>query len=503
MNRISTERKHLIFRPVSHRIPFAILAAISMMTGLFQAIDSRAANQTYLAFTNIDTNFVTGTAYGPSIVRSALVFGSDGTTLYGISKVYGVTNRGCIFSLREDGSDFQILHLFTTNANDGSMSTVGFPNSTLITDNGNIGGLTLANNGWLYGTSPNGGTNNEGTVYRIRQDGTDFQVLHSFGNQDTAFPCAPVIQGADGALYGTSFIGAIPGAANNGGAVYKINTDGSGYVILGYATNCDIASGLVQGADDELYGTASGALAAFFFRVDTNGSATTFIYTNSPGTSVEPLGTMIQIGAYLYGTTCFGGTSNTGTVFMLETNGADYKVLHNFDDGTVANDGERPGSGLVYAAGYLYGTTSAGGSGQAGTVYMMDVAGDYYSSFYDFPAITGGLQQGLPLSALTPGIFEPGGGSGALFGTYASSTSGPGGIFGLLINPVATITPSSVSYGGQTMVSWPAWAVGYRLQATTNLTSGTWATVTNATPVLSEQVPTTNSSTMFYRLVSP
>ncbi|HEY1789733.1 MAG TPA: choice-of-anchor tandem repeat GloVer-containing protein [Verrucomicrobiae bacterium] len=489
--------------PVSLKTPLTILAAISMLIGLFQATDSRAAGQLYLAFTNVDTNFVPGTVYGPSIVRTALVFGSDGATLYGISQNYGSTNRGCIFSFREDGSGFQVLHLFTTNANDGNMSTAGIPSSSLITDNGNIGGLALANNGWLYGTSPTGGTNNEGTVYRIRQDGTGFQVLHSFGNQDTSFPCAPVIQGADGALYGTCFVGEIPGSPYNGGAVYKINTDGSGYSALGYATNCFIASGLVQGTDSQLYGNASGALLALFFRIATNGSAIIPIYTNSPGATPEPLGTMIQIGAYLYGTTCFAGTSSAGTVYMLETNGANYQVLHNFNDGTVANDGQHPGSGLVYAGGYLYGTTSSGGPAQTGTIYMMDTAGDYYSSIYDFPALTGGLPQTQPLAALTPGIFEPGGGSGALFGTYVNTTTGPGGIFGLLINPVATITAASVSFGGQTLVSWPAWAVGYRLQATTNLTSGTWTTVTNATPVLSEQVPTANSGTTFYRLVSP
>ena len=71
----------------------------------------------------------------------------------------------------------------------------------------------------------------------------------------------------------------------------------------------------------------------------------------------------------LYGTTAYGGTSRGGIAFEL-TPGAGgtwtEKVLHNFD--STAGD---PQSGLIFdAAGNLYGTTLAGGSGY-GTVYEL------------------------------------------------------------------------------------------------------------------------------------
>jgi uncharacterized repeat protein (TIGR03803 family) len=344
----------------------------------------------------------------------------------------------------------------------------------------------------MAAATPAGGTNNEGTIYRIGQGGDGFQVLHSFGDYDS-YPAAPVIQGADGALYGTCYLGSVVGGGT-GAATYKINTDGSGYTVLVYPTHDSILGSLVQGADGELYGNAVKQNEyGVLFRVDPNGGGLTTIYTNTDGYSE---GAMVQIGPFLFGTTYSGGTSNFGTIFMIETNGSNFQVLHNFGDGTVKNDGTLPCSGLVLADGYFYGTTE----GPVGSVYMMDEAGKYYASIYNFNT---NYEQNTPMSALTPGTFQPGGGSGALFGTYETTSTGPGGVFGILINPVATITPASVSYGGETMISWPAWAVGYTIQATTNLTSGAWTTVTNATPVLSEQVPTTNSGAMFYRLVSP
>jgi len=77
----------------------------------------------------------------------------------------------------------------------------------------------------------------------------------------------------------------------------------------------------------------------------------------------------------LYGTTFAGGFMSCGnfgcgTVFKLDPSG-NLTVLHNFGDGTVANDGKNPQAGLVLDASgiYLYGTTSNGGSSSDDTVF--------------------------------------------------------------------------------------------------------------------------------------
>src|SRR6266849_4548384 len=60
----------------------------------------------------------------------------------------------------------------------------------------------------------------------------------------------------------------------------------------------------------------------------------------------------------LYGTTYYGGTSGSGTVFKITLNGT-LTTLHSFDHA----DGSAPYAGLVQATnGSLYGTTEMGGA---------------------------------------------------------------------------------------------------------------------------------------------
>jgi uncharacterized repeat protein (TIGR03803 family) len=89
----------------------------------------------------------------------------------------------------------------------------------------------------------------------------------------------------------------------------------------------------------------------------------------------EPLAGLIQDTAgNLYGTTAAGGNSNSncfgncGTVF--EVGNAGYKVLYSFCPGVTCTDGALPYSGLIQdAAGNLYGTTEFGGTNNTGTVF--------------------------------------------------------------------------------------------------------------------------------------
>jgi uncharacterized repeat protein (TIGR03803 family) len=74
----------------------------------------------------------------------------------------------------------------------------------------------------------------------------------------------------------------------------------------------------------------------------------------------------------LYGTTEVGGSSNDGTVFMVNTSGVE-TVLYNFTGGA---DGGNPLAGLVRdPAGNLYGTTETGGASGLGAVFKVDSKG--------------------------------------------------------------------------------------------------------------------------------
>jgi uncharacterized repeat protein (TIGR03803 family) len=74
----------------------------------------------------------------------------------------------------------------------------------------------------------------------------------------------------------------------------------------------------------------------------------------------------------LYGTTYWNGSSGWGTVFKVDTKGAE-TVLYNFTGGA---DGANPDAGLIRDAnGVLYGTTQSGGSANWGTVFKVDTNG--------------------------------------------------------------------------------------------------------------------------------
>jgi len=73
----------------------------------------------------------------------------------------------------------------------------------------------------------------------------------------------------------------------------------------------------------------------------------------------------------LYGTTVFGGTSNKGTIFKLDSSGV-LTVLYSFS----GFDGSEPGELVMDAVGNLYGNTFNGGDHNFGVVFKMDPSGN-------------------------------------------------------------------------------------------------------------------------------
>jgi uncharacterized repeat protein (TIGR03803 family) len=229
---------------------------------------------------------------------NGLVEGSDGV-LYGT--MYG-TGSGTLFKLNKDGSGFRILHPF---------GSVGGPQSEPIE----------GSDGALYGTTGMYG----GTVYRINKDGTGYTVLHSFGDTgDGKYPNV-LIEGEDGVLYCTTS----NGGSDDRGIVFKINRDGSAYSIL-YSFNITGGDGqspfdgLTEGSDGMLYGTtAFGGSGNFgtIFRLNKDGSGyntlRSFSTTGLEGKSPRKL--ILAADRAFYSTTYNGGDLDFGTVFRFAT----------------------------------------------------------------------------------------------------------------------------------------------------------------------------------------
>src|SRR5256885_6277413 len=96
--------------------------------------------------------------------------------------------------------------------------------------------LIEGRDGALYGTTLEGGegpldNDYSGTIFRLNKDGTAARVLHIFSHDDPAggvYPRSGLIQGDDGMLYGT----AQSGGARDGGTVFRLNRDGTGFQVL-------------------------------------------------------------------------------------------------------------------------------------------------------------------------------------------------------------------------------------------------------------------------------
>src|SRR5437016_9051309 len=89
--------------------------------------------------------------------------------------------------------------------------------------------------------------------------------------------------------------------------------------------------------------------------------------TNSDG--ANPRAPLVLSGNTLYGTTWAGGSSAAGTVFAINTDGTGFTTLHSFTSRTFGtnSDGAHPTAPLVLSDSTLYGTASVGGSWGEGT----------------------------------------------------------------------------------------------------------------------------------------
>jgi uncharacterized repeat protein (TIGR03803 family) len=237
--------------------------------------------------------------------------------------------------------------------------------------------------GNFYGTTENGGVDNYGVVFKLAPDGT-LTVLHEFVGTDGEYPSSGLVQDAAGNLYGTTRTGG-PGP----GEVYKITPQGTFSVLTG-AGGTGIYAPLVLHSDGNLYGvTTNGGAPGYgtVFKVGTDGTNLTILHTFCTMTNCpdgeHPLGGLVEGTDHnLYGTTEYGGANITyGVVFRITPDGT-YTVLHSF---AGASDGNLPRGRLLQASdGYLYGTTTSGGSGGAGTIFKIRPDGTNFGLLYTF-----------------------------------------------------------------------------------------------------------------------
>jgi uncharacterized repeat protein (TIGR03803 family) len=235
----------------------------------------------------------------------------------------------------------------------------------------------------LYGTTAGGGKSGFGTLFKFDKTGK-YTVLHNFAGApiDGANPNGGLVRDKFGNFYGTTVVG----GSTDGGTVFKLDTTGKETVLHSFVFNSSDgmwpSSGLIEDSHGNLYGTAltGGAYnGGIVFKLDTKGTET-ILYNFTGGTTdgMWPSSTLLLSKGRLYGTTGFGGTSDLGTVFVLDK--SNETVVFNF----AGTAGEFPFSGLIKdSTGNLYGTARFGGdldchakSSGCGTVFRLDADGN-------------------------------------------------------------------------------------------------------------------------------
>lgn len=251
---------------------------------------------------------------------------------------------------------------------------------------GPTGAPLLARDGRLYGGIW-GGPGNFGGVYSVRPDGSDWRLLHAFGQgEDLWRPEGPLVLARDGALYGGTTAG--PGERTAGG-VFRL-TLGGRYQVLhtmnAVGDGVTPRSGVVEGPDGALWGTNSTcggdgnwcSGVGTVFRISPGErpqDAPVFevIYTGGGLTAPTQPGEMVagllaRPDGSLWSTSYVGGSAGYGTVYRL---GPDHQVstLHSLG---APGGGKFPNWGLTATGdGWLYTVTNQGGAYGNGVVFRI------------------------------------------------------------------------------------------------------------------------------------
>lgn len=226
--------------------------------------------------------------------------------------------------------------------------------------------------GSLYGTAPFGGDHGHGIVYKVDRSKQE-TILYSFGAPpDGEQPYGGVFLGKNGSLFGTTQLGGAFGY----GTVFRIAANGRETVLHSFNNldGSDPTGDLTGDAEGNVYGTtdAGGANSSgVIFKVGPGGSFDVlYSFGQFPGDATVPYaGVVRDADGNLYGTTSAGGEVDNGTVYKLNPSTGTLIILHSFSG---EPDGGFPNAGVTLdSAGNLYGTTVYGGANNFGMVYKI------------------------------------------------------------------------------------------------------------------------------------
>lgn len=404
-------------------------------------------------------------------------------------------------------------------------------------------GLTLSD-GMLYGVG--------NIIFKVSTNGSGFTVLHQFtGGSEGAFPTGRLVVSGN-TIYGVTYRGGtnfnLDNQFNGDGIIYRVNTDGSNFTVLRRldATTGDgywPAFGMIL-SGSTLYGTLTGGGAlngGVVFKINTNGTGYQTIHSFDPATEgSQPQAELTLIGNTLFGTTPFGRyfVLNGGMLFKIGLDGTGFSVLHTFTNlsvQTVAINGLTPVGNTLYGAGYDYVASKSSlyrintnGSGfqiisqlpagstfcgaltwtgsellgawsdelETGAIFQVKTNGTGYHVLQTFGSADG---SGTVIDLVLAGTVLYGAARPSYLGIHTNSA---GTVFSFDVRPRLAIARA----GAGAKISWPSYAYNYQLEQSPALAPGSWTNVLAAPSDDGTNNVVTNTITgpaRFFRLRQP
>lgn len=279
--------------------------------------------------------------------------------LYGVTQFGGLYGQGTVFQLTPSGGAWSETVLYNfTGGSDGDQP---------------IGGLAIDEAGNLYGTAAGAQC---GTVFKLApsNSGWTFTVLHTFiAGKDGCEPGSSLSYSA-GYLYGTTVYG---GPSDQGTAFNLPTSGGNEYNAAFVLNNGNHPWGGIGGDYGTTFNGGKNGFGNVYHWTYGHHLVGRYVFNSTGKAGYNPLGELLRQFAggtwKMYGTTNSGGVGRAGAVYLLTESLYHYdvwliSVLHGFS----GPDGANPHAGLVMdPAGNLYGTTAYGGTGDSGTVFKL------------------------------------------------------------------------------------------------------------------------------------
>lgn len=340
-----------------------------------------------------------GQLNGPTSLDTSLVQMSDGS-FYATSaeggtncEIHGFTGCGTLFKMSSAGV-VTTLHSFCAH----------LQKNLNCLDGQSPANLLLATNGHLYGTTRLGGKFEGGTIFDITPTG-QFAILYNFCSQpncsDGGGP-ASLFQGTDGNLYGTTTFG----GTNIDGTVFRLTTAGTLTTLYTFCPLTGCVDGyqpnlLIEASDGNLYGvTVRGGAHSegTVFQLTIAGHLTT-LHNFAGSDGALPIGLIQGTDGSFYGATANGGSSDAGTLFNLSTGiGPFVKFVRGF--GKIGQNGGILGQGFTGTTSVLFNGTPANFTVVSDTYIQATVPSGATKGYVTVDTPSGRLKSNVPFRVI-------------------------------------------------------------------------------------------------------